>query len=429
MSAPQAAGAAQPSRLTLAVRALRHRNYKLFFFGQGTSLIGTWMQMIALSWVVYVMTGSTFLVGVVNFCGRIPTFALAPLAGVVADRADRRTLLIATQSLAMMQAFALALLTYTGNVHVWHLVVLSSMLGLVNAFDIPIRQSFVVEMVGSSKEDLPNAIALNSFLVNGAQLVGPALAGAALAAVGAPLCFVLNGISFIAVIGALLAMRITPGPVRHRGGVIANFKEGFTYAFGYMPIRSVLLLVGAVSLVALSYPLMMPALAKNVFHGGPRTYGFLMAASGVGAISGAIFLAVRPTVIGLERVIAAGSGVFGLMLVAFAFTRTLWAAAAVLVVTGTGRMIQIAASNTLLQTIVDDDKRGRVMSFYTMSFMGMGTFGSLLLGYLAERFGEPHALIIGGVASLAATCAFALGLPRMKTMIAAVHEKRAAVAV
>jgi MFS family permease len=385
------------------------------------------MQMIALSWLVYDITGSKLLLGVVGFSGRILTFAAAPLAGVIADRADRRTLLVATQSLAMVQAFVLAILTYTKTVEVWHIVALSAMLGLVNAFDIPIRQSFVVEMVGSSKEDLPNAIALNSFLVNGAQLVGPALAGMIIGFVGEALCFVLNGVSFIAVIAALLAMRIKPGPVKRRGGgMIENLKEGFAYAFGYMPIRSVLLLVASVSLVALSYPLLMPVFAKDIFKGGPMTLGFLMAASGVGAVSGAIFLAIRPTVLGLERVIAAASAVFGVTLVAFALSKDIRLAVALLVIIGTGRMIQIAASNTLLQTIVDDDKRGRVMSFFTMSFMGMGTFGSLLVGYLAERFGAPNALVIGGTGSVVAACAFAVGLPRMRTMIAAVHERRAA---
>jgi MFS family permease len=312
--------------------------------------------------------------------------------------------------LAMFQAFVLAALTLSGIVAVWHIILLSLMLGLINSCDIPIRQSFVVEML-ETRDDLPNAIALNSFLVNAARLAGPSLAGILIAAFGEGVCFILNGVTFLAVIAALLAMQVRPVLNQARNArILLHLREGFTYAFGVGPIRSILLLLAAFSLLGMPYAVLMPVFAKDILHGGPETLGFLMAASGLGALAGAVFLASRRSVQGLERVMAVALALFGSAIIAFACSRTLWLSLTLLVVSGLGAMIQLVASNTLLQTIVDDDKRGRVMSFYTMCFMGMGPFGSLLAGGLASRFGAPWTLIIGGTGVVLAAALFSTRL-------------------
>jgi len=404
-------------RLRPATRALAHRNYRLFFLGQGMSLIGTWMQRTALGWLVFRLTGSYLLLGVVGFASQIPAFLVAPFAGVLADHTDRRKLLVVTQTVAMLQAFALAALTIAGVEDVWPIILLSILLGLINAFDIPIRQSFVVQML-KSRDDLPNAIALNSFLVNGARLVGPSLAGVLIAIAGESPCFLLNGVTFVAVIAALLAMRIdAPARPARKSHVLQNLREGVEYAVGFVPIRAILMLLGTISLLGMSYGVLMPVFAKEILRGGPQTLGFLMAASGIGAMGGALFLASRKNVRGLGRVLVMASTLFGASLIAFAFSRNLYLSLALLAVAGFGMMIQFAASNSLLQTIVDDDKRGRVMSFYVMSFMGMGPFGALLAGWLAKTLGAPAAVAIGGTGCILAAGLFATRLPMLGRLV------------
>ena len=411
------------SGLRLSLRALEHRNFQLFFGGQSISLIGTWMQRIALGWLVYHMTNSPFLLGVVGFAGQIPTFLLAPFAGVFADRWNRHRILIVTQSLAMVQALVLSLLVLTGTVVIWHIMVLSIFLGTINAFDTPARQSFLVEMV-EKKEDLSNAIALNSSMVNVARLLGPSLAGILISVVGEGLCFLLNGVSYLAVIAALLAMKIKKRETKHQASKVwAGLREGFAYAFGFSPIGAVLLLLALMSFMGMPYTILMPVFARDVLHGGPHTLGFLMGASGVGALGGALYLASRKSVLGLGRLISVATALFGIGLVAFSHSRLLALSIPLMFITGFGMIVEMAASNTVLQTIVEDDKRGRIMSFFTMAFMGMTPFGSLFAGFLASRIGAPNTLLIGGLACLAGAAAFALKLPALREVARPVYVK------
>ena len=411
------------SGLRLSLRALEHRNFQLFFGGQSISLIGTWMQRIALGWLVYHMTNSPFLLGVVGFAGQIPTFLLAPFAGVFADRWNRHRILIVTQSLAMVQALVLSLLVLTGTVVIWHIMVLSIFLGTINAFDTPARQSFLVEMV-EKKEDLSNAIALNSSMVNVARLLGPSLAGILISVVGEGLCFLLNGVSYLAVIAALLAMKIKKRETKHQPSKVwAGLREGFAYAFGFSPIGAVLLLLALMSFMGMPYTILMPVFARDVLHGGPHTLGFLMGASGVGALGGALYLASRKSVLGLGRLISVATALFGIGLVAFSHSRLLALSIPLMFITGFGMIVEMAASNTVLQTIVEDDKRGRIMSFFTMAFMGMTPFGSLFAGFLASRIGAPNTLLIGGLACLAGAAAFALKLPALREVARPVYVK------
>ncbi|MFX4263544.1 MFS transporter [Pelotomaculum propionicicum] len=392
---------------TNIIRALSSRNYRFFFTGQGISLIGTWMQSIAMSWLVYRLTGSTLLLGVVGFAGQIPSFVFAPIAGVLADRWNRRHILIGTQALAMIQAFITAGLTLTGVITVWHLIVLSIFLGLVNSFDIPARQSLVVLMV-EKKEDLPNAIALNSFLFNGARLVGPTIAGILIALLGEGMCFLINAVSYIAVIIALLAMKINIGKREEQGSnIFRQLKEGISYAYNSGSIRTILFLSATFSIVGMPYTVLIPVIARDVLYGGADTYGFLITASGIGAVIGALYLAVRKSVEGLGNLLPVALGVFGLGLAALSQSRVFWISLPLMLLTGFGMMIQMASNNTILQTIVDDDKRGRVMSLYTMSFLGMAPFGSLLAGALASRIGAPGTIMWGGISCLLAAVLFA----------------------
>lgn len=378
-------------------RALRHRNYRLFFGGQTISLIGTWMQQIAMSWLVYRLTNSALLLGIVGFVGQIPTFLLTPLAGVIADRYNRHRILIATQALAMLQALVLSILVLTKSIAVWHILALSLFMGLVNSFDIPVRQAFTIEMI-ENKENLSNAIALNSSMVNVARLIGPSAAGIIIAVLGEGICFLLNAVSYVAVIVSLLAMRIVPRDIRPSSNhVWHDLKEGFIYAVNFTPIKTILILLSLVSLMGMPYQVLMPIFARDIFHGGPKTLGFLMAMSGVGALIGAIYLAGRKSVIGLGKIIAVASALFGSGIVVFSFSRVLWFSMLVICVASFAMMIQMAASNTVLQTIVEEDKRGRIMSFYTMAFMGMAPFGSLLAGGLAHKIGAPYTLAFGGI--------------------------------
>jgi MFS family permease len=378
-------------------RAFRHRNYQLFFGGQGISLIGTWMQQIAMSWLVYRLTDSAFYLGLIGFTGQAPMFFLTPFAGVFIDRIDRRNLLIITGILATIQASLLAFLTLNDSIQVWHLVVLSLFLGSINAFDMPGRQSFVIQMV-ENKEDLANAIALNSFMFNSARLVGPSIAGLLVGAIGEGPCFLLNAISFLAIIGTLMAMRIpNRRSVTKSSSFYHGLREGYRYVLGFTPIRYVLLLLALTSLVGVPYMVLMPIFARDILHGGPHTLGFLMGASGVGALAGSLYLASRPSVLGLGKDIAIGSSIFGAGLIVFSLSHSFPLSLFFLLFTGFGMLVQMISSNTILQTIVDEDKRGRVMSFYTMAFGGMTPFGSILAGSLATRIGAPNTLIIGGI--------------------------------
>lgn len=406
-------------------RALRHRNYRLFFTGQTVSMIGTWMTRIATSWLVYKLTGSALLLGVVGFAGQIPSFLLAPVAGVFVDRWNRHRLLIGTQILAMVQSLAMAVLALTGYIKIWHVIALSVFQGVINAFDMPARQSFVVQMV-AAREDLSNAIALNSSMVNAARLLGPSIGGVVIAAVGEGWCFMIDGLSYIAVIGSLLAMNVAPlaAKVIHDAGVFQQFREGFSYVSGFMPIRSILLLLAFVSLVGMPYTVLMPIFANEILHGGPNTLGLLMAASGVGALTGAMFLARRKTVLGLGRFIPMMATVFGAGLIAFSFSRIVWLSMILMVVTGLGFMVHMAVSNTLIQTMVDEDKRGRVMSFYTMAFMGTSPFGSLIAGSLAEKIGAPETLAFGGLGCIAAAALFYAFLPRLRNYVRPIYIQK-----
>jgi MFS family permease len=364
------------------------------------------------------------LLGVVGFAGQFPSFLLAPFAGVLVDRWNRHRLLVATQVLAMLQSLALGILALTGLINIWHVIGLSIFQGVINAFDMPARQAFVVEMV-ERREDLPNAIALNSSMVNAARLLGPSIGGVVIAAVGEGWCFMLDGISYLAVIASLLAMKITPRMTERlkETNMLRQIREGWKYASGFAPIRNVLLLLALVSLVGMPYTVLMPVFANEILHGGPNTLGLLMAASGVGALAGAFFLAGRRSVLGLGKYIPLMAGAFGAGLIAFSFSRLLWLSLVLMVGTGLGFMVQMAASNTVLQTIVDEDKRGRVMSFYTMAFMGTAPFGSLLAGSIAERIGAPYTLMFGGLGCILGALWFATTLRSLRRDVRPIYVR------
>jgi MFS family permease len=420
---PGSPGKHPPAGWRFALRALAHRNYRLFFSGQTISLIGTWMTRIATGWLVYRLTHSALLLGIVGFAGQVPAFFLAPFAGVWVDRWDRHRTLVVTQIFSMLQSFALAVLALGRIINIHEIIWLSLAQGLINAFDMPARQSFVVEMV-ERREDLSSAIALNSSMVNAARLIGPSIAGLVIAISSEGYCFLVDGISYIAVLVSLLAMRITPTPPPlHRNAVLDDLREGWRYVTRFVPIRSVLLLLALSSLVAMPYSTLMPIFAGAVLHGGPHTFGFLMGASGVGALVSAAALASRRSVLGLGRVIPISAVTFGAGLVAFSFSRTLWLSLLLILIAGAGMMQQMAASNTILQTIVDDDKRGRVMSFYSMAFLGMTPFGSMLEGALASRIGAPHTLAIGGVVCIAGAAWFTFQLPAIRSAIRPVYVR------
>jgi MFS family permease len=406
------------------LRALKHRNYRLFFIGQGTSLIGTWMQSVALPWLVYRLTGSVILLGVVGFTGQILTLVVAPAAGVVADRTNRHRLVTIAQVAAALQAAALAVLALAGVIEVWHIIVLGLVGGFIRGFEIPFRQAFIVDMLDDPR-DLPNAIALNSFLVNGARLIGPSLAGFLVGWFGEGICFLLNAVSFLAVVVALLAMRLPPKPLRvHATHPLRDLKDGFLYVSRSAPIRTVLLLVGLVSLVAVPYSVLLPVFAREVLGGGPHTMGFLVSAAGVGALGGAAFLASRRSILAIPRLIAAASALFGIGLIAFALSANLYLSVGLLMVVGFGMMVQLVSSNTLLQTVADEDKRGRVMSFHTMAFMGMAPLGSLMAGGLADVLGAPGAVLACGAVSIVGSAVFTAGLGRIHRSLKPVLEAK-----
>ncbi len=392
-------------------RSLRSRNYRLFYFGQGISLIGTWTQQVAISWLVYRLTGSTVLLGVVAFSNQIPSLFFGPFAGVIADRWDRKRLLLWTQALSMLQALTLAALVLSGIVQSWHIVALSLFIGTVNAFDIPIRQSFVVEMV-EGKEDLGNAIALNSAMFNGARLIGPSVAGVLILGVGEGVCFLLNGISYLAVLAALNAIRVSPRelPVK-REPAWREFCEGVRYVYNFKPIMAILSLLSLFSLAGTPFFVLMPAYAKDILLGDAQTFGFLMSASGFGAVAATIYLASRKSVHGLVKLIPGATGAFGAGVAAFALSRNLTFSLFCVFLAGFGMLTQIASSNTIIQTVVDEDKRGRTMGLFAMSFMGVMPFGSLLAGSAAASIGVRNTLLLGAAFCIAGALFFAARLP------------------
>jgi MFS family permease len=412
-------------RLPRITRALRHRNYRLFFGGQSASLIGTWITRVATSWLVYRLTGSELLLGLVGFCGQIPTLLLTPLTGVLVDRWHRHRILLVTQGLSMMQSFVLAALTFAGVIRVWQVLVLQVAQGVINAFDTPARQAFVVEMV-EDRADLPNAIALNSSMVNGSRVLGPSIGGAIIAAVGEAWCFAIDGISYLFVIASLLAMRL---PVRehvHLPGadLASEIRGGLDYVTGSVPIRTALILLAIVSAMGMPYTVLMPVVADRVLDGGPSTLGLLMTATGVGALGGALYLASRTSVVGLGRVIMCATMLFGASLIAFSASRTLWLSLALLPLVGAGFMIQMAATNTVLQTLVEDRFRGRVMAFYTMAFLGTAPIGSLLAGVLADRIGAPLTIALGGGVCCIAAFWFGSKLPLLRALVRPIYVER-----
>ncbi|MBV8606393.1 MAG: MFS transporter [Singulisphaera sp.] len=396
-----------------ALRALASRNYRLFFAGQLVSLIGTWMQSVAQSWLVYRLSGSPVLLGLVSFAGQIPVFLLAPVGGSLADCRDRHRIIVTTQSASMALAMILAGLTLGGQVQIGHVFVLATLLGVVNAFDIPARQAFLVDMVG--RDDLISAIALNSSMVNGARIVGPAVAGVLVAAVGEGWCFFANGLSYLAVLAGLLAMRLEVRPRSPRAGSpLAHVVEGFGFVARTAPIRDLLGLLGLISLMGTPYAVLMPIFADQILHGGAKELGLLMGASGLGALLGALVLASRRGVRGLGRWVSRAAAGFGVSLIAFSLSRRFWLSEALLVPVGFSMMVEMAASNTLIQAMVPDRLRGRVMAVYSMMFMGMAPFGALLAGALAQRVGAPWTVASGGAACIAGALVFGWRLPRLR---------------
>ncbi len=407
--------------LIFALRALRNRNYRLFFGGQSISLIGTWMTRVATGWLVYRLSGSAFLLGVVGFAGQVPTFLISPFAGVWIDRLNRHKLLVITQVLAMVQSLTLAALALSDVISVPQIIALSVFQGLINSFDMPTRQAFVVQMV-KDRQDLGNAIALNSSIVNLARLIGPSIAGFLIAAVGEGYCFLADGLSYVAVIGSLLAMSGLPAQaVPKRTRMFTELKEGWQYVSSFPPVRSILLLLALMSLFGMPYSVLMPIFAVEVLHGGPHTLGFLMAGSGVGALVGAATLAARRSVRGLGKMIPIAAAVFGFALLGFALSRMLWLSLILMLGTGFGMMMQMASSNTILQTIIPDERRGRVMSYYAVAFLGMAPFGSLISGMLADKIGAPETLLISGVFCLAGAAWFASQLSHLRTLVRPIY--------
>jgi MFS family permease len=402
--------------MAVLFRALKHRNFQLFFGGQIISLVGTWMQTVAEAWLIYRLTGSSVLLGLLGFVSQIPIFLLSPLGGLVADRWPRRNVVIATQVSSMLLAFTLAALTLTGHIRrdtVWEIIVLATLLGVVNAFDVPARQSFLIEMVG--REDLLNAIALNSSMFNGARLVGPAIAGFLVAKVGEGWCFFLNGVSYLAVIAGLFMMRIVNATQSHDGSApLEKLREGFRFARRTKPIQALLLLIALVSFMALPYTVLMPIFAGRIFGRGASAYGWLMGMIGVGAMFGALAIAMREQVRGLGNVVAYCAMGLGVALILFSASRWYFVSLGLLVLCGFCMMMHFTSINTLIQAMVPDQLRGRVMSMYSMMFLGMAPLGSLLAGAVAERIGAPVTVALGGIASFLGGLVFARKWPALR---------------
>lgn len=410
-------------RIRLALRALRHRNLRLFFAGQGISLTGTWMQQVAMSWLVYRLTDSALLLGVIGFVSQFPAFLMAPFAGALADRWSRYRMVMGAQILAMLQATALALLVLSSEVDVWHLIALAAVAGIINGIDIPARQSLLVRLVGG-QDDLPNAIALNSSMFNAARLVGPATAGLLIGLVGEGTVFVLNALSYVAVLGALIMIRLPPESAeRRRGAMLRDIREGFVYAFGFAPIRDLLAVLAVVSLVGIPYVVLFPVFARDVLAGDASTLGLLTSCAGLGALAGALALASRRTVRGLGRVIAMATALFGTSLIGFGVSRTLWVSCVLLVAGGFGVLVTTASINTVLQTLVGDEMRGRIMSLYTMAFVGMTPIGSLVGGAVAGRLGAPLTVAAGGLGCLAISIWFGRRLGPLRAMVRPIYQR------
>ena len=406
------------------LRALQHRNYRLFFAGQSVSLVGTWITRVATSWLVYRLTGSALLLGVVGFCGQIPTLLLSPVAGVLVDRHDRHRILVITQVLSSLQSLALAVLALPGVITVWEILALQLVQGAINAFVTPARQSFLIDMI-EDRSHLPNAIALNSTMVNGSRIIGPSIGGIVIAAVGEGWCFMIDAISYLAVIASLLAMHVAEKPPRTTGTRVAEeLREGFQYVWGSVPIRTALLLLALVATMGMPYTVLMPAIASGILRGGPHTLGFLMTSSGLGALAGALYLASRNTVLGLGRAMVVATTAFGVGLIAFSLSHAVWLSLLLLPIVGGGMMVETASTNTILQTIVDEQMRGRVMSFYTMAFLGTAPLGSLLAGVLADRIGASNTILLGGVACIGAGIWFSVRLPRIRTMLRPIYVEK-----
>ena len=406
-----------------SLRAFRHRDFRLYFAGQGISQTGTWLQMIATSWLIYHLSGSAFLLGLSAFFLHIPLLVLGPFAGVWVDRRRKRQVLIGTQNVALAQSLVMLALLASGHIEVWHLIAANLVLGVVNAFDSPARQSQLVELVGG-KEDLPNAIAFSSVLMNGARFIGPMIGGAVIAGMGEVWGFGLNSIMRCAVIAALLLIRATPQPVEKTD---AHWREqlaaGFRYAYGFLPTRAALMLVSAVSFSVQPYQSLAPYFARDVFHGGSETLGYLIGAGGFGAVSGMVYLAMKPSVRGLLSLIPITCGLAGAALIAFSFATSLWLALPMLFLAGMGAMLSAASTNTVLQTIVEDRMRARVVAIYMMSFLGVAPLGALAAGLLAERIGPPHTLALGGAVALVAAFTYWLNLEKIRSAIRPVYQK------
>lgn len=419
----EAARSAPGRDFSHAWRALRHRNFRLFFGGQSISLIGTWMTRVATSWLVYRLTRSSLLLGTVGFAGQIPTFLLAPLAGVIVDRIDRHKVLVWTQTLAMLQSFAMAWLTLAHRITIGEVLALSAFQGFINAFDMPGRQSFMVKMV-EDRADLSNAIAINSSMVNMARLIGPSLAGMLIAATNEGWCFLVDGASYIAVIFSLLMMRLPKaGEQRNESGMIEQLREGWSYVSGSAPIRTILLLFAVLSLMGWPFMVLMPIFAVQVLHGGPHTLGFLMGAVGVGSLISALALVLRRSVRGLSRMIPIAAVIFGAGLIGFGLSTSFVLSMPLMLITGFGMMQGLTASNTIIQTLVDEKMRGRVMSYYTMAFVGMAPFGSLLAGALAHQIGAPRTVIVSGIACILGAAWFWSRLPSIRKEMRPVYER------
>lgn len=410
-------------RLKTTFRSLKYRNYRLFFFGQSISLIGTWIQRIAAPWMVYNITGSAFMLGFVGFLGQLPTLLLSPYAGVLSDRMEKKKLLLITQVGLMLQALFLAILFLTNIIEIWHIIVLSILHGVFNSFDVPARQSMVVEMV-DNKEDLSNAIALNSTIFNGARLVGPSIAGILIALTGEGICFLINAVSFIFVIASLMMMKLPPQNIADKSqNIISHFKEGYKYTFGFRPIRDVILLLFVINLFAMPFQVLMPVIAKQYLKGSSDTFGILMAATGIGALTGAIYLASRKNALGLAKMIYKAITVFGLGLILFSFSTNIVLSVCLMIITGLGMMLGTASANTVIQILADDDKRGRVMSFYSLAFLGTAPIGSLLSGWLADVIGAANAIMLGGIVILTAGFVYWKDYPNVRKVIEPIYIK------
>jgi MFS family permease len=406
-----------------AWRALGHRNFKLFFAGQSISVIGTWMTRLATSWLVYRLTHSALLLGIVGFSGQIISFVLGPFAGVWVERLNRRNLLVWTQAAAAMQSLALAALTLAHVINLWEIIALSALQGLINSLDMPGRQSFLVQMV-EDRNDLSNAIAINSSMANGARLIGPAIAGLVIAAFGEGWCFLIDGVSYFAVIASLLLMRINPLQVRRTAtGMLEQMREGWDYVRTFRPIRTILLLFALLSLMGWPYSVLLPVFAGQVLHGGAHTLGWLTGASGVGALASGLSLAVRKSILGLTRMLQIAAAMLGGALILFGLSHTLWLSLVLMVFAGFGLMQGASVSNTIIQSLVPEDKRARVMSYYTMAFFGGAPFGSLLAGTLAHRIGAPHTVMVTGACCVAGSLWFTLALPKVRAVMRPIYEQ------